>query len=113
MTVTVIMAGPLTVDTGTREARAHRGLLLLTAGEFDLLRVLAGDPDRLWTVPELLALVPQAPARGERWLDLRAAHLASQLARVGVRNDILNHRGFHGGEREYRLFEPARDRATA
>lgn len=109
----MITAGPITVDPETREARVHGHKLLLTMGEFDLLRVLASDPERLWTHRELLHLVPRAREMSETWLDLRAGHLTAQLLRVGVATDITNHRGFHGGKRAYRLFIPVEEAQAA
>jgi hypothetical protein len=96
----VILAGPVTVNPDTREARAYGDLLLVTIGEFDLLAVLAAEPHREWTLDELLDRIPSAHERGGYWLHLCAWRLSGQLVRVGVRNDLARSDGL------YRLFEP-------
>lgn len=106
----MIVAGPIQIDIGTREAWVHGAKLLLSDGEFDLLAAIATEPGRLWRESALIVTVPHAQARGARWLEHRAVNLAAKLSRSGVHGvDLVNH--VHDRlprhERGYRLFEHA------
>jgi len=50
----VLRAGALRVDVAARRVWIGDTEIKLTAREFDLLRVLASDPDRVFTRSELL-----------------------------------------------------------
>jgi DNA-binding response OmpR family regulator len=49
-----LQVGPLEVDTVTRQVRVGEASVSLSVKEFGLLRVLAGDPGRVFTRAELL-----------------------------------------------------------
>jgi DNA-binding response OmpR family regulator len=49
-----VSAGPLELDTATREARREGELLALTAREFDLLWFLASNPNRVFSRDQLM-----------------------------------------------------------
>jgi len=49
-----IEVGDLVIDAGRREARRNGTVLRLTALEFDLLRFLAGNPNRVFSRSELM-----------------------------------------------------------
>ncbi|HZU97635.1 MAG TPA: response regulator transcription factor [Planctomycetota bacterium] len=51
---TVTTAGPIRMDASRREARVGDDVVPLTTTEFDLLRLLANNPGRVYTRPELM-----------------------------------------------------------
>jgi DNA-binding response OmpR family regulator len=78
--------GPLEVDAVAHVARLHGAPLALSAKEFALLRVLAGDPGRVFTKEELLRDVWGFRARGTtRTLDSHACRLRRKLGGGGER----------------------------
>ncbi len=72
--------GPLTIDPATREVRVSGREISLANKEFELLRVLAGEPSRVHTKDELLSEVwgYRAGAR-TRTLDSHASRLRRKL----------------------------------
>jgi len=90
----VLRAGALRVDLGARRVWIGEAEIGLTNREFELLRVLISEPDRVFTREELLRVVwgwDEATAEGActRTLDSHASRLRRQLNACGgdwVRN---------------------------
>jgi len=86
----VLRAGTLRVDVAARRVWIGDTAIKLTAREFDLLRVLASDPDRVFTRSELLESVwGLGDWARTRTLDSHAARLRRRLNDEGgnwVRN---------------------------
>lgn len=78
----VLRVGPLSIDSGRREAAVGGRALTLTTTEFNLLRALAEKPGRVFTREDLIA-----SARGEdavvtdRTIDVHVAALRKKLAK--------------------------------
>jgi DNA-binding response OmpR family regulator len=90
----LLRAGALRVDLGARRVWIGEAEIGLTNREFELLRVLISEPDRVFTREELLRVVwgwDEATAEGActRTLDSHASRLRRQLNACGgdwVRN---------------------------
>ncbi|HKP89124.1 MAG TPA: response regulator transcription factor [Thermoleophilaceae bacterium] len=83
----VLRAGELTVDPLTRAVRLRGTPVALSAKEFGLLRVLAGEPERVFSKAELLRDVWGYRATGaSRTVDAHACRLRRKLGRRYVVN---------------------------
>jgi DNA-binding response OmpR family regulator len=83
----VLRAGELTVDPLTRAVRLAGRPVALSAKEFGLLRVLAGEPERAFSKAELLRDVWGYRAAGtSRTVDAHACRLRRKLGRRYVVN---------------------------
>jgi DNA-binding response OmpR family regulator len=81
-----LRVGPITLDPVTREVRLHGTRVTLSQKEYALLRVLAGEPTRVWTKAELLRDIWGYRAYGHtRTLDSHACRLRHKLALHGER----------------------------
>lgn len=81
-----LRAGPLQLDPSSREVRLHGELVDLAAKEYALLRMLAGDPTRVFTKEELLRSIWGFRSPGStRTLDSHACRLRQKLASGGAR----------------------------
>jgi DNA-binding response OmpR family regulator len=81
-----LRVGDLQIDVSARTARVGEVALDLSAKEFALLRVLAGDPTRVFTKLELLRAVWGSSAVGStRTLDSHACRLRRKLGTGGGR----------------------------
>jgi DNA-binding response OmpR family regulator len=81
-----LRVGPLEVDPPSREVRLHGELVDLSPKEFAFLRILAGDPTRVYTKEELLRTVWGFRAMGTtRTLDSHACRLRNKLGARGDR----------------------------
>ncbi|MGZ4333947.1 MAG: response regulator transcription factor [Gaiellaceae bacterium] len=80
----VILAGPVRIDTRTRDVRVGDRRVQLAQKEYELLLQLAREPERVFTKAELLHEVWQyrAPAR-TRTLDSHASRLRRKLRGAG------------------------------
>jgi DNA-binding response OmpR family regulator len=80
----VLEAGPLRIDTRTRDVRVGGRRVQLSQKEYDLLLRLAREPERVFTKAELLHDVWQyrSPAR-TRTLDSHASRLRRKLRASG------------------------------
>ena len=81
-----LRVGGLSIDTVTREVRIGDQPIELTQKEFSLLRMLAGEPARVFTKDELLRTIWGFRAPGAtttRTLDSHACRLRGKLARAG------------------------------
>ena len=84
-TVELLEAGPLRIDTRTRDVRAGGRRIHLSQKEYELLLQLAREPERVFTKAELLYEVWEyrAPAR-TRTLDSHASRLRRKLREAGT-----------------------------
>jgi DNA-binding response OmpR family regulator len=85
----VLEAGPVRIDTHTRDVRVGGRRIHLSQKEYELLVQLAREPERVFTKAELLYEVWEyrAPAR-TRTLDSHASRLRRKLREAGT-NDAL------------------------
>lgn len=81
----VLEAGPVRIDTRTRDVRVAAQRVHLSQKEYELLVQLAREPERVYTKAELLHEVWQyrAPAR-TRTLDSHASRLRRKLRDAGT-----------------------------
>jgi DNA-binding response OmpR family regulator len=81
----VVEAGPVRIDTRTRDVRLQGRRVQLSQKEYELLLRLAREPERVFTKAELLYDVWQyrAPAR-TRTLDSHASRLRRKLRAAGA-----------------------------
>jgi DNA-binding response OmpR family regulator len=87
----VLRAGALRVDVAARRVWIGDTEVKLTAREFDLLRVLASEPDRVFTRSELLESVwGLGDWARTRTLDSHAARLRRRLNEAGNGNFVRN-----------------------
>lgn len=78
---TVVSAGPLKIDSTRREVRIADNVVPLTTTEFDMLRLLASHPGRVYTRAELLERVRGSDALAtDRAID---AHIAAIRRKLG------------------------------
>ncbi len=81
----VIQAGPVCIDTRTRDVRVDGRRVQLAQKEFELLVRLAREPERVFTKAELLAEVWQYRASARtRTLDSHASRLRRKLRECGT-----------------------------
>ncbi|HEY0414973.1 MAG TPA: response regulator transcription factor [Gaiellaceae bacterium] len=80
----LVEAGPVRIDTATRDVRVEGTRVLLSQKEYELLLRLAHEPRRVYTKAELLHEVWQyrSPAR-TRTLDSHASRLRRKLRDAG------------------------------
>jgi DNA-binding response OmpR family regulator len=72
--------GPITLDRGRREVRAHGTLVRLTFSEFELLAKLMSEPGRLFNRQELLrAIWGDSAYRDPRAIDVHIRHLREKI----------------------------------
>ncbi len=87
----VLGAGPLEIDTRSREVRVGERPLTLTGREYELLRTLASEPARVFTREELMRAVWGAQTFGHsRTLDTHASRLRCKLATVDAGHLLVN-----------------------
>jgi DNA-binding response OmpR family regulator len=80
---TLTVAGPIRIDASRREVKVEDALVPLTTTEFDLLRLLAGNPGRVYTRPELMERTRGSDSvTTERAVD---AHIAAIRRKLGER----------------------------
>jgi len=78
---TVTSAGPIRLDASRREVRVKDDTVPLTTTEFDLLRLLANNPGRVYTRPELMERTRGSDSvTTERAVD---AHIAAIRRKLG------------------------------
>lgn len=86
--------GPLSIDVATREVRVDGETIQLPAREFELLRVLASDPERVFTKRELLSEIwGYTDPSTTRTLDSHACRLRGRIAAAGREGMVRNHWG--------------------
>jgi DNA-binding response OmpR family regulator len=76
----MMRAGPIAIDVCSREVRVADRIIELSAKEYDLLMMLAGEPSRVFTRAELMRGVWGASTFGHtRTLDSHASRLRRKL----------------------------------
>jgi DNA-binding response OmpR family regulator len=87
----VVEATPVRIDARTRDVRVDGRQLRLAQKEYELLLVLARDPDRVFTKAELLRDVwgYRVPGR-TRTLDSHASRLRRKLRAAGAGADLVD-----------------------
>lgn len=86
-----ISLDPLHIDVGTREARLHGEPVNLTGKEFELLHILAANPESVISRRELMARVWDTNwADSSRTID---THVSSLRAKLGASRWIITVRG--------------------
>ncbi|WP_229322925.1 response regulator transcription factor [Streptomyces sp. UNOC14_S4] len=86
-----ISVGPLRIDGKTREVRLHDGLVNLTAKEFELLHILAANPESVISRKELMDRVWDTSwADSSRTID---THVSSLRAKLGASTWVITIRG--------------------
>jgi DNA-binding response OmpR family regulator len=90
----LLRTASLRVDLDARRATLHDDVLDLCRIEFDLLAVLARDPERVFTRSELLLAVwGHGPGGDTRTLDTHASRLRRKLAALSGKSWIASVRG--------------------
>jgi DNA-binding response OmpR family regulator len=86
----LVEAGPVRIDTRTRDVRVGGRRVHLSQKEYELLVQLAREPERVFTKEELLYEVwdYRAPAR-TRTLDSHASRLRRKLREAGTANPLV------------------------
>src|SRR4029077_8980248 len=102
-----INIGPLSIDFVQRRVAVEGVDQPLTRREFDLLALLASEPDRLFTKDEILRQVWEYPEGvSTRTLETHVSNARCKLRRAGLNDLIVNHRGlgykFCNGEGDLR-----------
>ena len=83
-------SSPLSVDAETRRAAYQGSLLDLTRTEFELLRVLSGAPERVFTRQQLLdRIFGEGYAVTDRTIDAHIKALRKKLVGVGADPDLI------------------------
>ena len=85
-----IVVGPLVVDLAARAASIDGVLLKLPSKEFDLLAVLARDPNRVHMKEDLMERIWGYRNAGTRTLDSHASRLRRRLAAVDGGPWVIN-----------------------
>lgn len=95
--------GPVKVDLVTRVAKVDEQPVPLSPREFDLLALLASDPDRIFTKEELLRELWGYPERcASKTLESHACRARKKLRDAGADGLIVNYR-----ELGYKLWKGA------
>jgi DNA-binding response OmpR family regulator len=86
----VVSAGPVRIDTRTRDVRVDGARVLLSQKEYELLLRLAREPERVFTKAELLHDVWQYQATARtRTLDSHASRLRRKLREAGTDRPLV------------------------
>jgi DNA-binding response OmpR family regulator len=86
-----ITVGPLRVDPAARRIEVHGAPVGLTAREYELVALLATEPERVFTKEELLREVWGSRGRGSlRTLDSHASRARCKLRDAGAEGFIVN-----------------------
>jgi DNA-binding response OmpR family regulator len=86
----MVAAGPLRIDTQTRDVRVQGRRVRLSQKEYELLLRLAREPERVFTKAELLNDVWEYRATARtRTLDSHASRLRQKLRAVGTGGVVL------------------------
>ena len=90
----IISAGALEVDPVQRRARLAGRELQLSTKEFDLLALLAGHPERIYTRDQLLSRVWGYDFAGDtRTVDVHVSWLRGKLREIDGQNHFRTVRG--------------------
>jgi DNA-binding response OmpR family regulator len=88
----IVRAGPVSIDTRSREVLVDDRPVELSAKEYGLLVMLAGDPTRVFTRAELMRGVwgRDTSERHTRTLDSHVSRLRRKLGGVGEEKLVIN-----------------------
>lgn len=87
----VIGEDGLRIDARTREVRVDGRLVVVTRKEFDLLQLLASEPDAVFSRQQIMALVwGEEHMESSRTID---THVSSLRSKLGSRSWIVTFRG--------------------
>jgi two-component system response regulator MprA len=90
----VIAYADLTIDVATRQVRRSKRPIVTTAREFDLLVVLAREPERVFTRTQLIELVwPAQPVVQPATVETLISELRAKLHRPSLPRLIQTIRG--------------------
>ncbi|MFH1112596.1 MAG: response regulator [Pseudomonadota bacterium] len=85
------VAGPIALDCDTRQVRVLGDKISLTPSEFDLLKVLIGRPNRVFSRGELVELVQGYSYEGyERTIDTHIKNLRRKIAKRLPDEEIIS-----------------------
>ena len=91
----IIKAGDITIDVKRREVRIGDELVKLRTQEFELLRVLAEDPGRVFTRDQLLHLAWGYDFAGQtRTVDVHIAQLRRKIAQGKTKIETVTGYGY-------------------
>lgn len=91
---TVIEAGPLTLDTAARSVRLGNEDIMLTGLEFDMLQLLAKEPERFWSRERILNKVWGSVSESQtNSVDVYVSRLRRKLDKPDTPSLIENRRG--------------------
>jgi DNA-binding response OmpR family regulator len=85
-----VTVGPLRVDPAARRVEVRGAPVRLAAHEFELVALLATDPDRVFTKKELLREIWGRRGGAVRTLDSHASHVRCKLREAGAEGFIVN-----------------------
>ena len=85
-----VTLGPLTVDPAARRVLVRGQEVRLAAHEFELIALLATEPDRVFTKPELLREIWGRRGGAVRTLDSHASRARCKLREAGAEGFIVN-----------------------
>jgi len=85
-----VTLGPLTVDPAARRVTVHGEEVRLALHEFELIALLATEPDRVFTKPELLREIWGRRGGAVRTLDSHASRARCKLREAGAEGFIVN-----------------------
>ncbi len=85
-----VAVGPLMVDPAARRVAVRGSEVRLTAHEYELVALLATEPRRVFTKPELLREVWGRRGGSVRTLDSHASRARCKLRKAGAEGFIVN-----------------------
>ncbi|MGO3151769.1 MAG: winged helix-turn-helix domain-containing protein [Galactobacter sp.] len=89
-----LTVGPLVIDRGLREVAVDGRIVDMSAREFDLLQLLAGDTGKVWTFADIIEAVWDVEYLGDTDMLFSAVkRLRRRLAAVGGAVQVVSVRG--------------------
>lgn len=85
-----VTVGPLRIDPAARCVEVHGAPVRLAAREFELVALLATDPNRVFTKDALLREIWGRRGGAVRTLDSHASHARCKLREAGAEGYIVN-----------------------
>jgi len=87
-----VTVGPLMVDPAARRVEVGGKEVRLTAHEFEVIALLATDPNRVFTKQELMKAIWGSEGNGaSRTLDSHASRARNKLRKAGAEGFIVNY----------------------
>jgi DNA-binding response OmpR family regulator len=85
-----VTVGPLTVDPAARRVEVRGKEIRLTAHEFEVIALLATDPNRVFTKEELQQEIWGSRSGATRTLDSHVSRARVKLRKAGAEGFIVN-----------------------